>query len=151
MGVGCKANTKFAGMSSRLIYYADDDADDREMVTEAFRTEAPHTALQVFEDGVSLLHHLSAGKEGSPCLIILDINMPMLSGKDTLRLLRDNPKYEAIPVVLFTTSSSPHDSDFAQQYNSGFVTKPLLLDQMGSVVKKFIGYCEEVNYAKWMR
>jgi CheY-like chemotaxis protein len=134
-------------MSNKLIFYADDDPDDREMVTEAFRTEAPDTALKVFEDGVSLLHHLSLGQDVNPCLIILDVNMPMLSGKDTLRLLRDNSKYEAIPVVLFTTSSLPIDRFFAQQYKAGFVTKPLLLDQMGSLVKQFIGYCEKVSKA----
>lgn len=130
-------------MSKRLVYYVDDDPDDRTIVADAFQTHKQDLELQTFADGVDLLRHLNSNPEVSPCLIILDINMPKLDGKDTLRLLRDNPKFESTPVVLFTTSSLPADSYFARHYKAGFITKPIDLQHMNVIVHQFIDYCKD--------
>lgn len=130
-------------MPKRLVFYVDDDLDDRQLMADCFQPFNHQVELHLFEDGVDLLRYLNSNPEVVPCLIILDLNMPKLDGKDTLRLLRDNSKFEAVPVIIFTTSSLPADSYFAKYYKAGFETKPLNLHQMSQVTEKFLRYCLE--------
>jgi CheY-like chemotaxis protein len=78
-----------------------------------------------------------------PCLIILDINMPLLNGRDVLRKVRELPHLSSIPVVLFSTSSSPEDKEFARKYDAGFVTKPLDVSQMEMITELFVEHCSD--------
>jgi CheY-like chemotaxis protein len=84
-----------------------------------------------------------AENEHLPCLIILDVNMPVVDGKELLIKLRHMKEFSDTPVVLFTTSSSPVDIDFAKKYNAGFITKPLNMQQMEMITDQFIDHCSE--------
>ncbi|MBA2329320.1 MAG: response regulator [Flavisolibacter sp.] len=128
-----------------IILYADDDPDDLELVQEAFRKYAANVDVLTATDGSQALSYLLSINEGepTPCLIILDINMPMLSGKDVLVRLRQEERFEATPVVLFTTSSMSLDAQFAKHYNAGFITKPLDSSQMRKITEQFIRHCTE--------
>ncbi|MDQ3551274.1 MAG: response regulator [Bacteroidota bacterium] len=128
-----------------IILYADDDPDDLELVQEAFRKYAANVDVLTATDGSQALSYLLSINDGdpSPCLIILDINMPMLSGKDVLVRLRQEERFEATPVVLFTTSSMSLDAQFAKHYNAGFITKPLDSGQMRKITEQFIRHCTE--------
>ena len=97
--------------------------------------------LLLFNDGLELISFLRTSGEATPALIVLDINMPRLDGKDALRILRDLPKYSAIPVVMLTTSSSAVDSYFAKLYNAGFITKPMDETEMQKITKTLLSYC----------
>src|SRR5215207_2083878 len=110
-----------------VVLYADDDPDDLELVKEAFSRYSKNVEVITVMDGSQVLSYLHRLKEEdpSPCLVILDINMPMLNGKETLKKIREFPGLEKLPVVLFTTSSLPQDQVFARHYDAGFVTKPL--------------------------
>jgi CheY-like chemotaxis protein len=128
-----------------IILYADDDPDDLELVQEAFRKYAANVDVLTATDGSQALSYLLSINDGdpSPCLIILDINMPMLSGKDVLIRIRQEERFEATPVVLFTTSSMSLDAQFAKHYNAGFITKPLDSGQMRKITEQFIRHCTE--------
>ena len=128
-----------------FVIYADDDPDDIELVEDAFKQFAKNVEVVTFRDGSQALSYLRNLADGDliPCLVILDINMPVLNGKETLVKLRQLERYEAVPVVLFTTSSMPVDKNFAKQYKAGFVTKPLGYEQMEMIAKKFIDHCTE--------
>lgn len=130
--------------AKHLIIYADDDPDDRELVADAFKNYARNIEPVIFEDGVELMRYIrrTGHADAKPCLIILDINMPRLSGKDVLRLLRQKEGFENIPVVLFTTSL-PADTYFARHYKAAFVTKPLDTQQINRVIDQFIDHCSE--------
>lgn len=134
---------KASTAASRLILYADDDAEDRLLMNLAFHEGQLQVRLKIFEDGVQLLHYLSCnqGVDALPSLIVLDINMPMLSGKDILRILRSMDSHRLTPVVLFTTSSTPEDKFFAREFNASFITKPLHLDEMETVLATFLKIC----------
>jgi CheY-like chemotaxis protein len=69
--------------------------------------------------------------------------MPMLNGKETLKKIRELPRFDGVPVVLFTTSSLPIDQSFARQYQAGFVTKPLDVAQMQVITELFIDHCSD--------
>jgi CheY-like chemotaxis protein len=128
-----------------IVLYADDDPDDLELVQEAFKKYATNVDVLTATDGSQALSYLLAINDGdpTPCLIILDINMPMVSGKDVLVRIRQEQRFEATPVVLFTTSSMTLDAQFAKHYNAGFITKPLDAGQMRKITEQFIGHCTE--------
>ena len=130
-------------MEKKLILYAEDDSDDRVIFESSFSQNTDEVDIQIFNDGLELLHHLRAESDLQPHLIVLDINMPRLGGKDVLRILRDMPLYAKIPVVLLTTSSSPIDRFFAQHFNAEFITKPMDEKEMHTIKKELLKFCEE--------
>src|SRR5688500_2314997 len=96
------------------ILYAEDDPDDLFIVQQAFQVYDDAIDVIQAENGLQALGYLAKldGK-ALPCLIILDINMPVMDGRETLIRLKNDEAYKDIPVVLFTTSSSNLDKDFA--------------------------------------
>jgi CheY-like chemotaxis protein len=136
-----------------IVVYADDDQDDIELVEDAFKQFANNVEVITFRDGSQALSYLRDLTEADlvPCLIILDINMPVLNGKESLVRLRQIEQYKEVPVVLFTTSSMPIDKSFAQQYGAGFITKPLGYEQMELITKEFIDHCTEETQKKIRR
>src|SRR4051812_29958781 len=119
-------------LPKNIVLYADDDQDDLDLVCDAFTSYSRNVEVITARDGSHALSWLLELKEEqlTPCLIILDINMPILNGKEVLVKVRNLEKFSQVPIVLFTTSSSPIDQSFARKYNAGFVTKPLEVTQM---------------------
>lgn len=138
---------------NNIVIYADDDPDDIELVEDAFKQFANNVEVITFRDGSQALSYLRnlTEEEPAPCLVILDINMPVLNGKETLVRLRQVEKFKDVPVVLFTTSSMPADKTFARQYGAGFVTKPLGYEQMEMITKEFINNCTQETQNKIRR
>lgn len=130
--------------------YADDDPDDIELVEDAFKRYASNVEVMTFRDASQALSYLKqlSGADPLPCLVIFDINMPLMSGKEALIRLRQIEQYAELPVVLFTTSSMPADKLFAQHYKAGFITKPLGYEQMELITKEFISHCTEETQRK---
>jgi CheY-like chemotaxis protein len=128
-----------------IVFYADDDTDDLELVEDAFARFSNNVEVITAKDGVQALSYLQTLNEQTPtpCLIILDINMPILNGRDVLRKIKEMPPLSSVPVVLFTTSSSPLDKEFAKKYNAGFITKPLDVSQMEIITDLFIDHCSD--------
>jgi CheY-like chemotaxis protein len=128
-----------------VVLYADDDPDDLMLVKEAFDRYADNVEVVTTTDGEQALSYLSGLDhfDPAPCLIILDINMPRLDGKEALIKIRTMPRYAEIPVVLFTTSSYTLDRDFARQHKAGFITKPLDVRQIESIADQFVQHCTD--------
>ncbi|HTM92615.1 MAG TPA: response regulator [Flavisolibacter sp.] len=128
-----------------LVLYADDDPEDIELVSEAFQSYAQNVELLTFPDGIELLNFIETIDpfHASPCLFILDINMPRLNGKETLRRLRRIGSFAEVPAVLFSTSSMPADASFAKNFNAGFVTKPLHTNQVHMIIDEIIDHCSD--------
>jgi CheY-like chemotaxis protein len=129
--------------AKHIVLYADDDNDDLQLVLDAFSPYSSRVEVVTVKDGTEVLSFLSnlSPSEVSPCLIILDINMPRMSGKETLMHLRKMDRFKSVPVMLFTTSSLGGDRDFAARYDAGFLTKPIDLRQMQATTSQFIDHC----------
>ena len=134
-----------SSLPKNIVFYADDDNDDLELVQDAFARYSTNVEVITARDGSQALSYLQNldGAEPKPCLIILDVNMPMVNGKDVLKQIRNMEEFESVPVILFTTSSMPQDRSFAEKYNAGFVTKPLDVSQMEVITELFIDHCTD--------
>jgi two-component system, response regulator len=129
------------------ILLADDDADDRLLLLEAFEENKITCQLKFVEDGADLLDYLNKkGKydghnHDSPDLILLDINMPKKDGKKALEEIKTNNSLKHIPVIMFSTSKSPED--VANSYRLGansFIVKPSSFEgliEVTNVIKKY--------------
>jgi CheY-like chemotaxis protein len=131
--------------SKNLVLYADDDPDDLTLVTEAFQKYSHNVEVVTVNDGIEALSYLKnlPEEEPSPCLVILDINMPRLGGKDVLKRVREIDRFEETPIILFTTSSMQQDKEFAVRYKAGFLSKPIDVRQMEVITDLFIDHCTE--------
>lgn len=116
------------------VLLVDDDPDDVELTRMMLGQARLPLDVSFAGSGGEALARLNGG--GSPDLILLDLNMPVMSGEDVLRALKDDPRLRSIPVVVFTTSSNPEDESRTRTLGaSGFITKPMGLDGFSSVVK----------------
>jgi CheY-like chemotaxis protein len=120
-----------------LVWVVDDDDDDQTFIEQAFGVMTPAVGVLPLTDGASLLTRLHES-ETAPRLIIIDINMPGLSGFDTLQQLRSQSAYANIPVVMMTTSASPDDRDRSLALGANqFVTKPNTYTQLTQLTAGF--------------
>jgi CheY-like chemotaxis protein len=125
------------------ILMADDDADDRDFTRSAMQESRLANDLRCVEDGEELLDYLYrrgryADPKDSPRpgLILLDLNMPRLDGREALREIKADPKLRNIPIVVLTTSKT--EEDILRSYNLGancFITKPVTFEGLVDVVK----------------
>jgi CheY-like chemotaxis protein len=116
------------------IVVADDDEGDRYLIQKAMEDSGVEGEVQFLEDGQVLVDRLnqdlaataSSGISTLPCLILLDLNMPRLDGRDVLKIVKTHPDLKRIPVVIMTNSRNPQDveSTYRDGANS-FFTKPL--------------------------
>ena len=87
------------------ILIAEDDAEDRFMMREAFKEINAHHHVVFCEDGYKLLEQLEHTATVKTGLIVLDLNMPRLNGTETLRILNSQPKWQHIPVIIFSADN----------------------------------------------
>lgn len=134
------------------IVVADDDPDDRLMIEEAFEENCLNNHLAFAEDGEQLIDLLKGqGKyagEGAVervGVILLDLNMPRMDGREALKIIKADPKLCRIPVVVLTTSKA--EEDILRTYDLGvssFITKPVTFDALVEVVKVLGKYWFEI-------
>lgn len=129
--------------NNQTILLVDDDKDDLQMLQEAVRQLNNSYLLEEATDGEQGFTRLQLmKKEGRlPCLIVLDINMPRLDGRQTFRLIRSDSTLSHIPVVIFSTSSSEMDKRFFKGENVAYITKPVEFRSFLSIAKTLLEYC----------
>jgi DNA-binding response OmpR family regulator len=121
------------------VIYVDDDLDDLSIVKEEF-DKYPKIEFITFSESCKFLKYIIEEREHKrlPSLIMLDINMPVLNGKEILTVLRSFKEFKTIPIALYTTSSSPSDLTFAKNLNAQFITKPLFVSHLSATVQELI-------------
>jgi CheY-like chemotaxis protein len=134
------------------ILVADDDADDRMMARDALDECRLTNRVDFVEDGVELMSYLrrqgryaEPGATARPGLILLDLNMPKMDGREALREIKADPLLRRIPIVVMTTSKA--EEDIYRTYDLGvssYVAKPVSFDGLVDVMKTLGKYWLEI-------
>ena len=133
-------------MKSPLILLVEDDPGDQKIIKFALFQQGFEHKLKIVGTGEEALEYLASSKENpdktpTPNLILLDLNMPGIGGKEFLRRLKSDKEFCYIPVVVVSTSDS--DIDIEESYKlhaSGYVQKISDLTELGSVIEKLTRY-----------
>lgn len=127
-----------------VILYAEDDPDDRELLRESLSSKGFHYDIIETANGREALLYLRStkGKQNPPSLILLDLNMPVLNGRETLAIIKSETDTDTIPVLVFTTSSSPLDNEFCKKFDVQMLTKPSTPEELELVIGKISSYIQ---------
>lgn len=120
------------------ILIADDDTDDCLMIQRALADARVVNPINFVHDGAALLDYLhgrppydDSATSPRPSLLLLDLNMPKIDGREALAVIKRDPSLRRIPVVVLTTSKA--EEDISSTYNLGvnsFITKPVTFDSL---------------------
>ncbi len=134
------------------ILIAEDDPDDRMLLQDAFTESKLANELRFVEDGEQLLAYLrregeyaEPGGAPFPGMILLDLNMPKMDGREALEIMKADPALKYIPVIVLTTSAA--EEDIFRTYGLGvssFISKPVTFEGLVDVVKVLNAYWLEI-------
>jgi len=134
------------------ILIADDDPEDRMLAEDALNESRLVNDIRFVEDGEDLLDYLQrrgkyTDKRNSPRpgLILLDLNMPRMDGREALERIKQDEDLRRIPVVVLTTSKA--EEDIYRTYDLGvnsFITKPVTFDSLVDIMKVLGRYWFEI-------
>jgi two-component system response regulator len=123
------------------VLLVEDHPADVRLTVEALKALGVPSQLTVANDGVEALATLrerTTRKETLPHIVLLDLNLPRMDGRELLKELKGNETFKHIPVVILTTSQA--EQDVLSSYNLGanaFIHKPADLDQFFDTMKAF--------------
>jgi len=129
------------------ILMAEDDPDDRMLTEDALEENRLANDLRFVENGEELLDYLyHRGQYNKinaprPGLILLDLNMPKMDGREALKVIKSDASLKRIPVVVLTTSKA--EEDILKSYDLGvnsFITKPVTFDDLVEVTREIGRY-----------
>lgn len=119
----------------KTIYLVDDDDDWRFLIKEAIQEVGISVEVLEADTGQALFEILQ--EDTSDAFLILDVNMPVMNGLETLKILRKSPDWSAMPVFLVSSSSDKSLSLLAQNLGATtFIPKPAHFDEYVALVQK---------------
>jgi CheY-like chemotaxis protein len=127
--------------NKKYILYVDDDADDRELMEDLFLPGEPY-ALVSFAGGRELFEFLNSRPTADGLgLIILDMNMPQMSGADIIEALQREDRYSQVPIVMFSSTRNEGEQNRAKKHGVDFINKPLHYNHLADTKQKLVSYC----------
>ena len=130
------------------IHMCDDDPDDQLLVSDALHEARLGNPIDFSSNGRELLQYLN--REGEyeklkdkplPGLILLDLNMPIMDGREVLKILKEDDQFKSIPIIILTTSKA--EEDVARSYDMGvnsFVIKPVSFENLVEMIQSITEY-----------
>lgn len=134
------------------ILLADDDEEDCLLARDALSESQVATTLRMVHDGEALLDYLyqrgayaAPGAAPRPGVILLDLNMPRMDGREALAQIKADPELRRIPIVVLTTSQA--EEDIYRSYDLGansFISKPVTFDGLVEAMRNLSTYWFEI-------
>lgn len=126
------------------VLYADDDDDDKMVLRESFEQYAVGKTLVTVSTGQELLDYLTDNVQqmGLPCLVILDQNMPGMSGVEVAKILREHEWFKNLPLVMFSTNHPLEDS-ILKEYKVPVEIKPNSFKQWEKIALQLLAHCNQ--------
>lgn len=135
-----------------IILFAEDDDDDFLLAQDAFAEYHLRNDIRRVDDGEALLDYLlhrgafaDPAAAPRPSLILLDLNMPKMDGREALALIKSYPHLATIPVIALTTSRV--EEDILRTYQLGvasYIRKPVTFEQLCDIVRVISQYWFEI-------
>lgn len=127
---------------SIVVLLVEDSIGDARLTIEALKDGKIKNEMHHVKNGVEAIEYLN--HEGKfnvdnapvPDVILLDLNMPLMDGRETLQKIKDDSRFSSIPVIVLTTSKN--EIDIARSYNlkaNCYITKPVDFEQFTNVVR----------------
>jgi CheY-like chemotaxis protein len=121
------------------ILLIEDNEGDILLTREAFAESKIVNSIQVVRDGEAAIRFFETlrGRDNYPDLVLLDINLPKVSGHEVLMAIKTNEKYKHLPVIMLTTSSAEEDiATSYQNYVNCYITKPIDVSDFMQAISK---------------
>lgn len=131
-------------MNDKKILLIDDDAEDRSIAAEAIREVDDGVSIQMAESGHEALKLMNAffDEASLPNLIVLDVNMPKMTGIEVLRVIKSDERFNTIPVIIYSTSINPYEKDRCVNLGAhSYITKPVSYKESIEVASRFLQLC----------
>lgn len=135
------------------ILIVEDDPEDRMLAEDAINESEPRFPVRFLEDGEQLLAYLQhkgryqeADTNPPPGVIVMDLNMPRLDGREALARIKSHPVFKTIPVIILTTSN--HAQDIENCYSLGansYLTKPGNYRELVKLMEMLKSYWYDLN------
>jgi CheY-like chemotaxis protein len=123
------------------ILYADDDSDDRLFLHESVVSNGLSANMVYVTNGQEAISYMEQAPGGLPSLVILDLNMPKMDGKETLTYLKNHPRYCNIPVIILSTSDNKKEIDYCTAHGAlSYFVKPRHMMGYDTIVKACMPY-----------
>jgi CheY-like chemotaxis protein len=132
-------------MKGPEIFVVDDDKEDQLIMEEYFRDIGIADRVKFFDNGEVTINFLESSKDDSrlPGLIVLDLNMPVLNGTQTLLYLKRDARYKHIPVIIFSTSENENEKRKCLSFGAiDYLVKPMNYEEGEAIVKRFASYLD---------
>lgn len=129
-------------ISPPTLLIAEDDSDDRRLIADAFAAVGIFDALRFVGDGSAVLDYLRQRGEFAnrvlyprPRVVLLDLNMPKMDGREVLRAIRADGELRDLPVLILTTSSAEEDEQLMIGLGAdGYLVKPVSFGALVTMV-----------------
>lgn len=127
------------------VLLVEDNEDDIELTLEALEDSKVRMEIHVVSDGISAMAFLRREGEYAdkprPDLVLLDLNLPLMDGRETLKKIKEDPDLTEIPVVVLTTSVDDGDILSAyQQHANCYISKPVDFSKFTEIIRQIEGF-----------
>jgi CheY-like chemotaxis protein len=133
-------------MNKRYILIAEDDMDDRYLMKTALEETGITEEVRYVENGVEVINSLEAVTEKNgvynyPKLILLDLNMPKMDGREVLKKIKSHEAYRKIPVVVFSTTKNQLEVNRCYDLGANtYIIKPVSYDTLVDTIRQICTY-----------
>lgn len=130
-----------------VILCVDDDEDDLFFIKEVIESQGHSFEIKEAKNGREALDFLEEGskKNELPCLIIMDMNMPKMDGKETISKIKEHEQLAKVPIVVFTTSSNVTHQKYFEGMGVHFITKPFDYKVFTKEIINLLAYCADLG------
>lgn len=129
--------------TNHTVLLVEDDVDDVQLIKDAIADKTGYALIHKSNgfEALRFLEELKLKSLSLPCLIIMDINMPVLNGKELLTILKHDQSFYSIPIIVFTTSSNNRDKEYCNRFNVPLITKPNDTKIFNRTINQFLDHC----------
>jgi len=120
------------------ILLVEDDPDDIELMLETLKENRIQFSLESIKQGDKVIPYLEMCKN-FPNIIVLDLNLPKMHGREVLERLKSSERFKGIPIIILTTSSAREDKEFCLRMGADkFLTKPSTVEGFNKTISAIV-------------